>query len=226
MNKTLLLAGAAVFCATAANAAELTPYAAARLSYMQFNNEVNQWVDDRGDRSVIADRTLKDETWSGKLALGARFNSNLRAELEYTYMDDTHNSGSYGHNISGFSIPTNYDIESKIQAVMINAYYDFKTNTRFTPYVSAGIGYARIKETASVANQYAAETASDSENNLAWSLGFGTSYQVSDNIEAELGYRYTDYGDKKGSEVRGYYQSAASRDYAAHEIILGVRYAF
>ena len=33
----------------------------------------------------------------------------------------------------------------KTHAYMLNAYYDFETCTKFTPYIGAGIGYAKTK---------------------------------------------------------------------------------
>ncbi len=227
MNKTLLLTCCtAAFWAFNATASETTPYMAARLSYSHIRNDVNQWVNDSNYKSIIADKNLSDNVWGGRLAVGAAFAPAIRAEVEYTLMDKTHNSGMYSHNINGFSLPTNYEIESKIQALMVNAYYDFDTGTKLKPYVSAGLGYSHIKEKASVSNQYAKETAKDSKDSLAWSLGIGASYALSEKTTLELGYRYTDYGDKKDSEHRGRYQSSAKRDYIASEFLFGVRYSF
>lgn len=227
MKKIYLLAsiGTALF-ALNANAGENSPYAAARLSFAHIRNNVNQWVDDRGFKSTIADKALSDNVFGGKLAVGTNVHNNLHAEIEYTLMDSTHNTGSYSHNVYGVSIPTNYKIEAKIQAVIANIYYDFDTGTKFTPYVSFGLGYSNIKEKASVCNQYAKEAAKDSEDSLAWNIGLGTSYAFSEKTTLELGYRYTDYGDKKDRESRGNYRSVAKRDYRASEILLGIRYSF
>lgn len=221
-----------VIFSTNVQATEYLPYVAGRVSYVSINNDTNQWVSDRGYTSTIVDKRLNDETWGTRLAVGVEvplcggLAKSVRGEVEYGVISGTHNSGTYGHNINGFTIPTNYEIESRIETVMFNVYYDLDTGTRFTPYVNAGIGYANITEKAGVSNQYASERAKDSEDNLAWNVGAGVSYAVSSHISAEMGYRYTDYGSIKNSEVRGDYASSAKRDYDSHEVMLGLRYTF
>ena len=213
-------------------ATEYLPYVAGRVSYVSMNNEADQWISNSGTKSTIVDKRLNDETWGTRLAVGVEvplcggLAKSVRTELEYGVIDDTHNSGTYSHNIGGFSIPTGYNIESKIQTIMLNVYYDLDTGTRFTPYVNAGVGYANIREKAGVSNQYASETAKDREDNFAWNVGAGVSYAINYNVSAELGYRYTDYGSVKNSDVQAGYASSAERDYDSHEIMLGLRYTF
>ena len=213
-------------------ATEYLPYVGGRVSYVSMNNEADQWISNSGTKSTIVDKRLNDETWGTRLAVGVEvplcggLAKSVRTELEYGVIDDTHNSGTYSHNIGGFSIPTGYNIESKIQTIMLNVYYDLDTGTRFTPYVNAGVGYANIREKAGVSNQYASETAKDHEDNFAWNVGAGVSYAINYNVSAELGYRYTDYGSVKYSDVQGGYASSAERDYDSHEIMLGLRYTF
>lgn len=221
-----------VLFASNVNATEYLPYVAGRVAYVSMNNEADQWVSNGGYKSTIVDKRLNDETWGTRLAVGVEvplcggLAKSVRAEVEYGIIDDTHNSGSYGHNIGGFTIPTEYAIESKIQTIMLNVYYDLDTGTRFTPYVNAGIGYANIREKAGVSNQFASETAKDYEDNLAWNVGAGVSYAINYNVSAELGYRYTDYGSIKNSDTQAGYASNAERDYDSHEIMLGLRYTF
>lgn len=233
MKKFLLLTAiSSVFAVTNANATEYKPYVAARVAYMSLDNDAEQNVSDRGYNSTIVNKTLNDETIGGRFAVGFKvplcggLAKSVRTEIEYGYNNYTSNSGSYSHNIGGFSILTGYKIESKIQTVMWNSYYDLDTGTKFTPYIGVGIGYANIKEKAGVANQYDSQSAKDSEDNFAWNISTGVSYEISSNMDAELGYRYTDYGSVKNSENRGYYSSNAKRDYDSHEIMLGLRYNF
>lgn len=232
MKKILFTLCAFCFSVHTAYATEYKPYVAARAAYSFMNNDANQWVSDRGYTSTIVNKTLEDNVWGAKLAIGNEFKmctpytKAFRVELEYGITDDTNNKGSYGHNINGWTIPTEYGIESRVQAVMVNAYWDINTGTKFIPYVGVGIGYANIREKAYVSNQYDTQTAKDHEDNLAWQVSAGVSYEITADLDAEFGWRYTDYGDVKNSEVRGYYNSSASRDYDSHEILLGVRYTF
>lgn len=232
MKKILFTLCAFCFGIHTAVATEYKPYVAARAAHVFMDNDTNQWVNDRGYTSAIVNKTLEDNVWGAKLAIGNEFltcnkyTKAFRVELEYGITDDTENKGSYGHNINGFTIPTAYGIESRIQTVMINGYWDINTGTKIVPYVGAGIGYANIREKAFVSNQYATETAKDHEDNLAWQLSAGVSYEITADLDAELGYRYTDYGTIKQGESRGYYQSGMKRDYDSHEVLLGIRYTF
>ena len=215
-----------------AYAMEYKPYVAGRAAYVFMDNDANQWVSDRGYTSTIVNETLEDNVWGAKLAIGNEFKvckpyaKAFRVELEYGITDDSNNKGSYGHNINGWTIPTEYGIESRVQTVMVNAYWDINTGTKFVPYVGAGVGYANIREKAYVSNQYDTQTAKDHEDNLAWQVSAGVSYEITADLDTELGWRYTDYGDIKNSETRGYYNSSSSRDYDSHEILLGMRYTF
>lgn len=234
MKKILfsLLVAFATLMSTSANAIEYKPYVAARAAYSFMDNDANQWVSDRGYKSTIVNKTLEDNVWGGKLAVGTEmlmcnnYAKAFRVEVEYGLNDKTSNKGLYGHNINGFTLPTEYGIESRIQTVMLNAYWDINTGTKFVPYVGAGVGYANIRETAYVSNQYATETAKDHEDNLAWQVSAGVSYEVTEDLDAELGWRYTDYGDIKNTATQAGYQSSAKRDYNSHEILLGMRYTF
>lgn len=225
------------FCAlclttTTAYAVDYKPYATIKAAYTFMDNDANQWVSDRGYKSTIVDKTLSDEVWGLKAAAGVEFltcsplTKAYRVELEYGITDDTKNSGTYGHNINGWTIPTGYGIESRIQTVMLNTYWDINTNTKITPYVGAGIGYANIREEAYVSNQYDTQTAKDHEDNLAWQVSAGISYEITADLDMDLGWRYTDYGDIKNNASQAGYQSVSNRDYDSHEILLGMRYTF
>ena len=228
-----LLFALCIFCmSSTAYAVESNPYIAGRAAYIFMNNDTNQWVADRGYKSTIVDQTLEDNVWGAKLAIGNEFKlctpytKAVRVELEYGITDETSNKGSYGHNINGWTIPTGYGLESRLQTVMVNAYWDINTGTKIVPYIGAGIGYANIREKAYVSNQYDTQTAKDHKDNLAWQLSAGVSYEVTHDLDAELGWRYTDYGTIKENALQAGYQSNMKRDYDSHEILLGLRYTF
>lgn len=70
---------------------------------------------------------------------------------------------------------------------MLNAYYDFRNDSAFTPWVSAGIGYARIHQKTTGISTWDYEygssgreslSRSGSADNFAWSLGAGVRYDV------------------------------------------------
>ncbi|EFC3499043.1 porin family protein [Escherichia coli] len=126
--------------------------------------------------------------------------------------------------------------EVSVNTLMLNAYYDFRNDCAFTPWVSAGIGYARIhQKTTSISTWdygygYSGRESlsrSDSVDNFAWSLGAGVRYDVTPDISLDLSYRYLDagksslsYRDAEGDK----YKSEA--DVKNHDIMFGVTYNF
>lgn len=83
-----------------------------------------------------------------------------------------------------------------MSSYMVNGYYDFHNNTAFTPYISAGVGLARVKlkkNTIPVGYDIN-ETLSASKNNFAQGAGIGEKYAVTDNIAIDASYKYINAG--------------------------------
>ena len=204
MKKTLFLAGVASLFAMNVNAADFTPYVGAKLRYVDMSTDV-----DLGDTFDVDDNVM-----GASVAVGASFkttNGAIRTELEYNRNEDAEKSHTmYLNGVLEFQ--GNLEIES--QSLMLNAYYDFDTGTKLTPYVGAGVGYSKVKGTMTV------EGVSDSidDNNFAWQIGAGAGYAVTENVTIDAGYRYVDYGDFSKEDI--------TVDTSAHELYVGARYAF
>ena len=65
---------------------------------------------------------------------------------------------------------------------MLNAYYDIDTGTKFTPYVGAGIGMARLKAKIDDETDF-----SKSKTTFAWQVGAGISYAMTENVSLDAG---------------------------------------
>lgn len=149
--------------------------------------------------------------FGGEFAVGAKLTDNIRAEFAYTYRNPS--KRVYGDE--GY--------EMGMQSYMINGYYDFSTGTAFKPYVSVGAGMARVKvvqkDYSDRSNDY-----SGSENTFAYSFGAGVSYDVTDDVAIDAGYRYT-----RTRKIFGYDadsdESFATKQYA-NDFMIGVRYTF
>ena len=85
--------------------------------------------------------------------------------------------------------------EVSVNTLMLNAYYDFRNDSAFTPWVSAGIGYARIHQKTTGISTWDYEygssgreslSRSGSADNFAWSLGAGVRYDVTPDIALDL----------------------------------------
>lgn len=190
MNKNLLLACAtfALF-ATQAQAANLTPYVSAKLKYVDMSNEASD---------SFAKLSVDDNVFGGALAAGVAF-GNFRTELEYNLNSDA------SKKFPGATLK----VES--QSYMLNGYYDIDTQTKFSPYIMAGVGFADIKGKADTLG-------SISDTNFAWQAGAGISYEVNQAISLDAGYRYVDSGDftKYGIKVES----------DSNEFYIGTRFSF
>ncbi|MBO4285069.1 MAG: porin family protein [Alphaproteobacteria bacterium] len=202
MNKTLLLAGAAAMFAANAQALEVTPYVAARISYdFTRNNAVVNSMKIKGN----------DNTWGSHIAVGAKHGA-FRLETEY-------NGGKTAKKkYKGEEIDAKINL--KTRSLMVNAYYDINLCSRFTPYVGVGAGIAKLDLRGNLGGQ-AVEKVNTS--NFAWQIGAGVSYAATDSMDVDFGYRYVDTGAAyvaKGDLLN------AKLNTARHEIYAGIRYNF
>jgi opacity protein-like surface antigen len=160
--------------------------------------------------------------FEGSLAIGTSlsgFGIPLRAELEGGYM----RNGIDSHNIAGVGNFTGGDAFGSTNVLygLANAYADFGDGP-LRPYVGAGIGYARVGfDNHGVS---AVGTAlDDSGHGLAWQVGAGVSYDVTNEATVELGYRYFGVENVGLTAVDG---TNSSVDVRAHQVRLGMRFAF
>ena len=207
MNKTLLLAGvAACLFATNANALDFQQYVSVKGIYSDMSNEAKSVS--TGTENSTKKFKLDDEVWGAGFAYGVKTGP-VRTELEFNLHQDAKS------RIAADDI----DVKMKNDSVMLNAYYDINTGTKFTPYVGAGLGFSHQK--------VKADDIKKSSNEFAWQLGAGVSYAATDNISVDFGYRYVDNGSFTVSrEQEGKNMVKTDFESESNEFYLGVRYAF
>ena len=98
----------------------------------------------------------------------------------------------------------NFDVRNT--TIMANAYYDLITNSPFTPYIGIGAGYNRM------------HIDGDTDATLALRAGFGVTWSIRHEIDLDVAYNYTDFGN--------YDQNGIDASICGHEIIFGARYSF
>ena len=79
--------------------------------------------------------------------------------------------------------------ELETSTLMLNAYYDYKTNSAFTPYVGIGLGTATTDLEFSPS---AVGVISDDDNTFVYQLILGASYTFTENLGAFASYIYRD----------------------------------
>lgn len=116
---------------------------------------------------------------------------------------------------------------------MFNNYYDFKNQTSFTPYISIGLGLARVdynrvlSTTIYTPTDVLNSSKTSTINNFAWALGAGTQYTINNNLALDVSYRFLDAGKYQISET----DLAGNKDKTktnirTHDIMLGLVYRF
>lgn len=205
-------------------------------------------ADIQGAFPISSSAFKHDDAFGGALAVGydfaRRFNLPLRAEIEYAALSRVKGSASSsGIDHSYGSIFTDYygvKQELDIQTLFLNAYYDFKTGTSFTPWLGAGLGAAFVH-----GNSYAFYDfdygshrslfdggSARNSTNFAWNAGAGVGWRATERLTVDLGYRFVYLGEVKNptwSDMIGdtpvYVKSKTERLYM-HQALLALRFEF
>jgi OOP family OmpA-OmpF porin len=149
---------------------------------------------------------------------GFEFQSALRLEGELVYRQHDENSATR----AGITAQTHGNLDNL--AIMGNAYYDFNNATKFTPYVGAGVGAARLH--LDNFNATGLPGLSGGDWQLAYQGIAGVRYTIDPNWSASLDYRYFATTDAKFKGTVGGVPSGLKTDYHTHNVMLGVAYHF
>jgi opacity protein-like surface antigen len=189
----------------------------------------------------IDNKEQKDTAFVG-VGLGFQLNPWLRFDVtgEYRIKSIIHAVGSYTEFCPGglrcFDV---YDGNHSASVFMANAYIDFGTWGRITPFVGVGVGGAYHRVTnfwdlgliadGSIGRGFAED---HSDWQFAWAVHAGLSYDVMPGLKLELAYRYLNMGDVRtgivdcmGCGVTGgplaYY---TLRNFDSHDFKVGMRW--
>ena len=162
-----------------------------------------------------------DMNFGAKIAIGTMVVKNVRAEIEYGYYSKFASSDTHWG-----SETTWWTGDTQINTFMVNAYYDFNNSSKFTPYVVAGIGMAKVKISGKVPGVQDEAIPNGTTNNVAFNFGGGVGYSLTENITLDLGIKYNNFGEIKGTIDDGIGIGTGKHKYSNIEGSLGVRYTF
>ena len=124
---------------------------------------------------------------------------------------------------------------------LFNGYIDLGTWNCLTPYIGAGIGYAK-NEISGFTDQgivFAGGPSSATlgtagkgdKSGVAWALMAGLGYEVNKNLTLEVGYRYLNLGDSQTGRIQNAFiaQSYAplkAKEIESHDFKIGMRWNF
>lgn len=125
---------------------------------------------------------------------GYKFQSGLRAELEL---------GIRQNNIANIdsSITDPDGGETRADTAFANLLYDFDNDSRFTPYVGAGVGIAHVSH--GLVNTVAGDTVHDDQTVLAGQAIAGVSMKVAEKWDVFADYRHVWTADQSTSNTGG-----------------------
>ena len=144
-------------------------------------------------------------------ALGYDFNK-FRVEGEISYQkNDVSQIGSQGVLLNNTGKVTAFSF-------LINGYYDFINKSAFTPYISAGLGFAQVEFNNLDISGLGFSGSNDEDTVFAYQVGIGLGYAVTEKITIDVRYRYI------GTEDSEYDTTKA--EFASNNLLFGVRVSF
>ena len=150
----------------------------------------------------------------------------LRAEIEYAIR--TNSETEWDSKVIG-AIPAgaaSLKGQWNLQTLFLNAYWDFHNDTAFTPYIGGGIGMGFIQSKYEVNAPGLSDSYNETNTVFAWNAGAGVAYAITDNLSADLAYRFVGLGYHENDKtVDGQKFKVGMAPYA-NEFSLGIRYTF
>ena len=144
-------------------------------------------------------------------ALGYDFNR-FRVEGEISYQtNDVDKIGAQGVFFDATG-------DATALSFLINGYYDFVNSSAFTPYISAGLGFAQVKFNNLNISGLGFSGSNDEDTVFAYQIGIGVGYAVTEKVTIDVKYRYF------GTEDSEYDTTEA--EFASNNFLFGVRVNF
>lgn len=180
-----------------------------------------------------------DNIYSVSLGFGRYITPNVRIGLDVDYR---HKSASRFNTGSPAAVAalTNFGtipLEFTSTAVMLNAYYDFGPNRRFSPYLGGGVGVAfhnlELKGSSytNSAGTGTISSGSSTSGNFAANVMAGVSVNIQQGLFLDVGYKFSYLGDASvnfdyshASAPANTSSSIGFDDILAHEFKIGLRY--
>lgn len=163
------------------------------------------------------------------VGIGTYLIENLRAELKFTKHSTNVRNGTYS-KVDG-TISTLQKTKQKFSAnsIMLKGLYDIYDFSPGKLFISAAIGSTKFSEKLSTTKtetggSYSKKTTSKAKVkntvNLAWAIGTGVSFDITNNIKMELAYNYFNFGKNKKIGNLNY----GGNKFASQDLSLGVIY--
>jgi OmpA-OmpF porin, OOP family len=206
------------------------PVAAQDNMYFKLSGGVNWMADADYDVPVISPIVLTSTQAMGPVVIGAigkSFASGLKLEGELSYRsndyDDIKATGTTtvsGVTLTGTNVPVALTGDVTSISFMGNVVFDFAKDEKFHPFLLAGVGGAQISinDAASGGTAFA----DDDDFVVAYQLGAGLNYDVSDEMMIGISYRF--FGTPNPEFTGSDGSTTFDMEYQSHSILLGITF--
>lgn len=167
----------------------------------------------------------RDSHTGGSLAGGYDFGNGWRVEGEYVLKQTAEFTSGSSRFANSFN---HHRVQSR--RAMLNGYRDIALTDRFALYGSLGLGVSMLESTGWQGNP-TRQFAGHKQNNLSYAIGAGASFDITNRLTVDLGYRYIGQGQVESgpnlfTNVRGLTDEQMRLDLSTRETTLGLRYRF
>jgi opacity protein-like surface antigen len=165
--------------------------------------------------STLPGITINIESDSGLalgVAAGYAFANNTRIEGEIAYQKNDLDKAS----LFGVNVDLTGDTSSL--ALLLNGYYDFKNASAFTPFISGGIGMAKVEINDMNIPGSGLPNTNEDDTVFAYQVGVGVSYAVNEKVSLDVKYRYFGTADPEFDTTEA--------EYSSHNVYAGIRVSF
>lgn len=185
---------------------------------------------------IVRDKNFESGMFWG-LGVGYKWNSWMRFDVTGEYRGETGFHGLDTWDDAGTARFNNYTGKKSEWLFLFNAYADLGTWGNVTPFIGAGIGFARIgiHSMRDIGTDGTNVTLAYADSGYSWNIAYalhaGLAYEVTKNLSIEFAYRYTYLGDGISGTLIAYDGSGTTppmqfRGIDSHDLKLGIRYQF
>lgn len=232
----LVITGSATYStqAQADDAWQFEPYLRVDLGYSNTTSE-DAYAQDTAPGEV---NILSNEGAAYQLGLGLKLNHFLRSDITVSYRDDIAETDNFHSIDNGSNFPAaKGSYETSNITTMLNVYFDpFAASGidtgRFSSYLQAGIGWAHNRTKSANLNTISSRLSGGRNDDLAWQIGAGFNYSLTEHWIIDASYRYISMGEAAGSGYSTRYDDYKfdngdpKFDLDAHEVMIGLQYQF
>jgi len=220
--KKLLIAAVVIAISSGTFAADLKPYIEGQLGYAKLKDVDTEAFSGSvgGGTATLSARGDFDKSFAGgvELGVGNIGDTNFRLGASYTRMDfDMEKvtgtltttgvsgvaNGTYTADITQYIRDAGINIDNRVNLYMANAYYDFKNESSFTPFLGVGLGMADVQNAKD--NEFAYQGVIGGKFNIDKNMYLGLKgvYTKVNGITDELDIKYKDMDAYSGHVLLG-----------------------